>query len=168
MTVSAEPSDTVADGIAIRTFPRQGTSVERGSRVTLKVSSGPEQVEVPDVTGLSRGSAEDTLTAEGLKVSVREEPSDKPEDEVVSQDPAAGTEVDAGSRITITVSTGPEQVEVPDVVGSRTIGRGVGAEGSRAEGRPSASGRPPTRPRTASSWSRHPPPAARWTRAARW
>ena len=48
---------------------------------------------------------------------MREEPSDKPSDEVVSQDPAAGTEVDAGSRITITVSTGPEQVEVPDVVG---------------------------------------------------
>jgi eukaryotic-like serine/threonine-protein kinase len=117
VTVSAESSDTVPDGTAIRTFPRQGTSVERNSRVTLKVSSGPEQVQVPDVTGLSRGSAEDTLTAEGLKVSVREEPSDKPEDEVVSQDPAAGTEVDSGARVTITVSTGPEQVAVPDVVG---------------------------------------------------
>ena len=53
---------------------------------------------VPDVTGLSRGSAKDTLEAEGLKVSVREEPSDEPEDQVISQDPAGGTEVDAGAR----------------------------------------------------------------------
>ncbi len=117
VTVSSEPSDSVAEGTAIRTFPRQGTSVERGSRVTLKVSSGPEQVQVPDVTGLSRGSAEDSLTGDGLKVSVREEPSDQPKDDVVSQDPAAGTQVDSGSRVTITVSTGPEQVEVPDVTG---------------------------------------------------
>ncbi len=117
VTVSSEPSDSVPDGTAIRTFPRQGTSVERGSRVTLKVSSGPEQITVPDVTGLSRGSAEDSLTSEGLKVQVREEPSDQPKDDVVSQDPAGGTQVDSGSRVTITVSTGPEQVEVPDVTG---------------------------------------------------
>ena len=117
VTVSDEPSDSVPDGTAVRTFPREGTSVERGSRVRLVMSSGPEQVEVPDVTGLSRGSAEDTLTREGLKVSVREEPADAPEDEVVSQDPAGGTRVDSGARVTITISTGPEQVEVPDVTG---------------------------------------------------
>jgi len=69
------------------------------------------------VTGLSRGSAEDSLSSEGLKVQVREEPSDKPKDDVVAQDPAGGTQVDSGSRVTITVSTGPEQVEVPDVTG---------------------------------------------------
>jgi eukaryotic-like serine/threonine-protein kinase len=117
VTVSDEPSDSVPDGIAVRTFPREGTSVEAGSRVRLVISSGPEQVEVPDVTGLSRGSAEDSLTSEHLKVSVREEASDQPKDEVVSQDPAGGTEVDSGSRVTITISTGPEQVEVPDVTG---------------------------------------------------
>ena len=71
----------------------------KGSRVTLLVSSGPEQVAVPDVVGLSRDSAQDSLRGEGLKVVVREEPSaDTPEDEVISQDPAAGTEVDAGSQ----------------------------------------------------------------------
>jgi beta-lactam-binding protein with PASTA domain/tRNA A-37 threonylcarbamoyl transferase component Bud32 len=140
VTVSDEPSDTVSDGTAIRTFPRQGTSVERGSRVTLKVSSGPEQVQIPDVTGLSRGSAEDSLTREGLKVSVREEPSNQPKDDVVSQDPAGGTQVDSGSRVTITVSTGPEQVEVPDVTGldPAAAGRELKAAGLKAVQRQSS------------------------------
>ncbi len=110
-------SDDVREGYAIRTTPEAGRSVVKGSRITLFVSTGPEQVAVPDVTGLSRESAEDSLRAEGLKVVVREEPSDKPAGEVISQDPGAGTEVDAGSRVTITVSTGPEQVSVPDVTG---------------------------------------------------
>ena len=111
------PSDEVREGYAIRTVPGAGKSVVKGSRVTLFVSSGPEQVTVPDVVGLSRESALDSLRAEGLKVAVREEPSDKRADEVIAQDPVAGQQVDAGSRVTMTVSTGPEQVSVPDVIG---------------------------------------------------
>jgi serine/threonine-protein kinase len=111
------PSDEIAEGLAIRTTPEAGEEVEKGNRVNLLVSSGPEQVVVPDVTGLSRSSAQDSLEAEGLRVSVREEASDEPEDQVVSQDPVGGTQVDSGARVTITVSTGPEQVTVPDVTG---------------------------------------------------
>jgi eukaryotic-like serine/threonine-protein kinase len=104
------------------------------------VSTGPEQVAVPDVTGISRESAEDSLRAEGLKVVVREEASETPEGEVVSQDPAAGTEVDAGSRVTITVSTGPEQVAVPDVIGlpAADARRALKGAGLKVEERPSA------------------------------
>jgi serine/threonine-protein kinase len=111
------PSDEVREGFAIETVPEEGQAVEKGSRVRLFVSSGPEQVAVPDVVGLSRDSAQGTLESEGLKVSVKEEPSDEPEDQVISQDPAAGEEVDEGTRVTITISTGPEQVNVPDVTG---------------------------------------------------
>ena len=42
--------------------------MERGSRVRLFVSSGPEQVDVPNVVGLTRESAETRLTREGLEV----------------------------------------------------------------------------------------------------
>ena len=117
VTTTDRASGSVAEGTAIRTVPGEGASVEKGSRIRLFVSSGPEQVAVPDVTDLSRASAQDTLEAEGLKVSVREEASDEPEDQVTAQDPVGGTEVDAGARVTITVSTGPEQVTVPDVTG---------------------------------------------------
>jgi serine/threonine-protein kinase len=91
--------------------------VNRGERIQLFVSSGPEQVEVPDVTGLTRDSAEQLLTEAGLEPAVVETESEKPENEVISQNPAAGTEVDRNSRVTITVSKGIEKVGVPNVQG---------------------------------------------------
>jgi beta-lactam-binding protein with PASTA domain len=116
-TVDRRPSETVEKGIAIRTVPAAGEQVDRGERIQLFVSSGPEQVEVPDVTGLSRDSAEDLLTKAGLEPAVEEKESEEPEDDVISQNPAAGSEVDRGSTVTITVSTGIEKVSVPNVVG---------------------------------------------------
>jgi serine/threonine-protein kinase len=117
VTVEERPSDDVPEGYAIRTTPEAGRTVVRGQRVTLFVSTGPEQVAVPDVVGLSRESAEDSLRAEGFKVAVREEAADERAGDVIAQDPAGGAEVDSGTRVTITVSTGPEQVSVPDVIG---------------------------------------------------
>ena len=61
VTVDQEFSDKVAKDLAIRTLPREATKVTRGTRVRLFVSSGPEQLTVPDVTGLSRDSAESRL-----------------------------------------------------------------------------------------------------------
>jgi eukaryotic-like serine/threonine-protein kinase len=116
-TVDRRPSESVEPGIAIRTVPSAGEEVERGERVQLFVSSGPEQVEVPDVTGLSRDSAENLIGEAGLEPAVVERESEEPEDDVISQDPAAGTELDRGSTVTITVSTGIERVSVPNVVG---------------------------------------------------
>jgi serine/threonine-protein kinase len=116
-TVDRRPSDTVDKGLAIRTVPAAGEQVERGERIQLFVSSGPEQVEVPDVTGLSRDSAETLLTKAGLEPAVEERESKEPVDDVIAQNPAAGTELDRGSTVTITVSTGIEMVSVPNVVG---------------------------------------------------
>jgi eukaryotic-like serine/threonine-protein kinase len=117
VTVDQEPSAKVAKDLAIRTLPREATKVTRGTRVRLFVSSGPEQVTVPDVTGLSRDSAESRLRDEGFGVSVSEQESDEPEGDVISQNPAGGTEVSKGETVTITVSTGTPQVDIPDVIG---------------------------------------------------
>ena len=116
-TVDSRPSESIEKGIATRTVPAAGEVVDRGERVQLFVSSGPEQVEVPDVTGLSRDSAENLLTGAGLKVAVQERSSEEPEDDVISQNPGAGSQVDRGTTVTITVSTGIEKVSVPNVVG---------------------------------------------------
>ena len=121
VNVDREPSDTVREGYAIRTVPREGTEVERGTRVRLFVSSGPEKVTVPNVVGLSRESAQARLEREGLDTSIAERESDRPEGEVLEQDPSAGARVDQGARVTITVSRPPEEpdrVRVPGVVGS--------------------------------------------------
>jgi eukaryotic-like serine/threonine-protein kinase len=117
VTVDQEPSAKVAKDLAIRTLPREATKVTRGTRVRLFVSSGPEQVTVPDVTGLSRDAAEARLRDEGFGVSVSEQESDEPEGDVISQNPAGGTEVSKGETVTITVSTGTPQVDIPDVIG---------------------------------------------------
>jgi len=85
--------------------------------VRLLVSQGPEQVTVPDVTGLTRASAEARLRDEGLEVSAQEQESDVAEGDVISQNPTAGTRVSRGATVTIVVSTGKPQVDVPDVVG---------------------------------------------------
>ena len=117
VTLDRQFSDSVKKDFAIRTVPREGTEVTKGTRVRLLVSNGPEQVTVPDVIGLSRESAEDRLRDEGLSVSVEETESDEPEGDVISQDPGGGAEVSRGATVTITVSTGRPQVDVPDVIG---------------------------------------------------
>jgi serine/threonine-protein kinase len=124
-------SEDVRAGFALRTVPGAGTEVERGERIQLFISSGPELVAVPSVIGLSRDSAEAQISDAGLAPAVQEAESEEPEGEVISQDPSAGAELRLGSTVTITVSTGIEQVVVPDVVG---IGAGDAERQLRAEG----------------------------------
>ena len=109
VNLDTEPSGTVKQGFAIRTAPKEGTEVERGTRIRLLVSSGPARVQVPGVVGLLRESAESRLTSDGFDVTVRTEESDQPKDEVISQTPSAGTSTERGASVTITVSTGPGQ-----------------------------------------------------------
>jgi eukaryotic-like serine/threonine-protein kinase len=117
VTTEPQSSDEIRAGFAIRTVPRAGEEVERETRVTLFVSTGPEQVTVPDVVGLSSDSAEASLAAEGFGVAVQEQESEEAVGEVIAQSPEGGAQVNRGTTVTITVSTGIEQVEVPDVVG---------------------------------------------------
>jgi beta-lactam-binding protein with PASTA domain len=124
-------SDDVREGLALRTVPGAGTEVERGERIQLFISSGPELVAVPSVVGLSRESAEAQISELGLLPAVGEQESEEPEGEVIAQDPAAGTGLERGSTVALTVSTGIEQVVVPDVVG---LGAGDAEGQLRAEG----------------------------------
>ncbi len=92
--------------------------VEKGSPVNLTVSSGPTQVEVPDLVGLTKDDALKKLSDLGFEGSLDYDFSAKvPRDEVIRQDPDAGTEVDEGSTVTFIVSNGPKVVTVPSVVG---------------------------------------------------
>jgi beta-lactam-binding protein with PASTA domain len=119
--VRDEASDRIEEGDAIRTTPQGGTSAEVGSRVLLFVSTGPQQVEVPDVIDLARESAEATLNRAGLGFTIREEDSDADPGTVIAQNPVGGTVVDKGSRVELTIAKEAETVGVPNVVGfSRT------------------------------------------------
>jgi serine/threonine-protein kinase len=111
-------SDDVPEGDAIGTEPSAGSQVDKGGTVTLIVSTGKQEVEVPNVVGAKRDAAESTLQDAGFTVDINEQEDDsKPENTVLSQDPAAGEKLPKGSRVTIVVATAPEQVDVPDTVG---------------------------------------------------
>ena len=114
--VERESSTKVVEGIVIRTDPGPGRPAERDSAVTLVVSSGPDQVTVPNVVGETQEDAFARLREEGLSPAARERPSSEPVDTVIEQTPAAGQEVEEGSTVTIFVSNGQVR-EVPDVTG---------------------------------------------------
>jgi eukaryotic-like serine/threonine-protein kinase len=125
-------SDTTEAGLAIRSVPAAGEVVERGEQIKVFISSGPELVAVPNVTGLSRELAEDRISDAGLTTGqLTEQESEEPEDEVIAQDPAAGNEVEKGTTINLTISTGIETVDVPNVIG---IGAGDAGAQLNADG----------------------------------
>jgi beta-lactam-binding protein with PASTA domain len=93
-------------GIVIEQSPVGGVTAVRGTTVTLSVSSGAKPVVVPTVVGQTQGSAVNALTAVGLKPVLHNVPSARPAGTVVAQKPAAGKEVDKGSKVELNVSTG--------------------------------------------------------------
>jgi serine/threonine-protein kinase len=111
VNVAYEYSKDVAKGEVINQDPVAGSSVASGSTVTLVVSQGIEQVEVPDVLGQTREKATKSLEDKGFSVTVEEEYSDDvKEGNVIRQSVDGGVSVNAGSDITITVSLGKKTV----------------------------------------------------------
>jgi eukaryotic-like serine/threonine-protein kinase len=114
-----EPSSTVAKGKVIGTEPPAGTELQVGSPVSVLVSSGPAQVKVPDLSGDSRSGAEAALAAVGLAVgTVSEQVSaGAAAGSVLAQSPKAGSSVETGSKVDLTVAKASNEVAVPKVVG---------------------------------------------------
>jgi beta-lactam-binding protein with PASTA domain/tRNA A-37 threonylcarbamoyl transferase component Bud32 len=113
-------SDEVDEGLVISTSPPEGTSVELGTTVTLRVSRGPEPVQVPAVIGQSEEDARSALEGAGLTVETNEQESEDEEPgTVLAQDPEAGAAVRRGSSVTITVAVEPEPLAIPDVIGDQ-------------------------------------------------
>jgi beta-lactam-binding protein with PASTA domain len=113
-----ESSDTVPSGKAIRTSPPAKTTLEKGRQVILLISTGKEQVAVPDVTGQSFDAANKQLTDLGFNVSRRDQPSASEDPgTVLKQSPGANQKLDKGSTITLAVAKTPQDVEVTDVRG---------------------------------------------------
>jgi len=99
---SDQPVGTVVDQ-----DPASGTDVDRGSTVTVDVSSGPKQVTVPNVLGLNEATAGARLAQAGLEVRAVRVPSSQSAGKVVAQNPESGVTAAAGSTVRINVSRGP-------------------------------------------------------------
>jgi eukaryotic-like serine/threonine-protein kinase len=116
-TVQDEASDSIEKGRATRTSPSGGQQIERGTLVTVFISSGPAKVTVPNVTGQNEASATSELSNVGLKADVTEEESDQDPGTVIRQSPSSGSKVDKGATVTIVVAKAPTKVDVPGVIG---------------------------------------------------
>ncbi|MEU3345744.1 Stk1 family PASTA domain-containing Ser/Thr kinase [Streptomyces sp. NPDC006700] len=117
--VSREFSDDVPRDVVIGTDPGAGTDRHAGSAIALTVSKG-RAVDVPDVTGEDLDEARSDLQDAGLKVAVSSEQvtSEFDKGQVARQSPAADSEAAEGDTVTLTLSKGPEMIEVPDVTGN--------------------------------------------------
>ncbi len=120
VTVVTEESTTVAAGTVIRTDPPAGTMLKQGDPINLVVAAAPGQVSIPVVENLSQANAEATLRSAvyGFAVTVQTEAHPTiPAGNAIRTDPPASTLVDKGAAVVLFVSTGPEQVSVPALVG---------------------------------------------------
>lgn len=118
---TAVASDEVAKDKVATQDPAAGTKVEKGSTVTFSLSSGPESVSIPDITGMSEKEAQAALSNAGLTGSLSDrKASDKvAEGDIISQSPSAGKKVSKGSKVSYVISTGPSvvTVAVPNLTG---------------------------------------------------
>jgi serine/threonine-protein kinase len=106
--------DSVPEGQAIGTDPSAGESVAPDTEITLLVSSGPNQVQVPDLVGMTREGAESALAQRDLSASFSEEPSTQgPVGTVIRQDPGSGQSVAPGSTVNVVLATEPATQEPP-------------------------------------------------------
>jgi eukaryotic-like serine/threonine-protein kinase len=115
---SLAASTAVPAGSVVGETPPHGSVVEKGTHVTLVVSSGPGSALLPDVRGLMSAQALRRLVKAGFKPSAQSQASPTvAAGKVISTEPAADTEAQAGSPVTVFVSSGPAQVSVPEVTG---------------------------------------------------
>jgi serine/threonine-protein kinase len=111
------PNADVEQGYAYQQEPDPGTQLQKGSIVTVLVSSGKPKVTVPSLVGKSRDAAVAELTTRRLEATVVEVNSDRQSGIVTAQNPRPGVVLVAGSSVRINVSKGPKPVAVPNVVG---------------------------------------------------
>ena len=114
-----KPDSTVPPDHVIDTDPGAASSVGAGDEVTLNVSTGPEQREIPDVRNLSYADAVEKLTAAGFE---KFRPSSSPstpemKDKVLGTNPPVNQTSAITNEITIVLGAGPETRPVPDVKG---------------------------------------------------
>ncbi|GAB4255094.1 MAG: Stk1 family PASTA domain-containing Ser/Thr kinase [Thermoleophilia bacterium] len=121
LTVNQQASEDRPVGEILRQDPPPGKRVDRGSTVTVWVSSGPAvvKVTVPDLVGRDEQAAINLLNSLKLIPKSVEWDSDKPQGEVVRQSLAAGSEVAEGTQVVIYVSNASitPRVKVPDLTG---------------------------------------------------
>jgi beta-lactam-binding protein with PASTA domain len=148
-TLSRDYNSDVAQGSIYFQNPSGGENVEPGTAVAVAVSLGPEQVEVPEVYGLSVAAAQTALSNAGLNSTPIEVEGDEPAGTALATEPGVGALLDPGSTVSLYYSAGPPPATTasPDGSPSPNSEQSQGSEqGGQDEGNTDA--KPADRPQS--------------------
>ncbi|WP_422936337.1 Stk1 family PASTA domain-containing Ser/Thr kinase [Sinomonas sp. P47F7] len=111
--------DSVNAGLVVASTPDAGAQIRKFQGVELMVSKGPELFPLAQLTATPLDAAKQTIANAKMALgNVTESYSDTvAAGTVMAQDPAAGTPLRHGSRVSLTVSKGPQPIPIPKVVG---------------------------------------------------
>ena len=114
-----KPDSTIPPDHVISTDPGANASVGAGDEITINVSTGPEQREVPDVSSLSYSDAVTKLKGAGFSKFKQANSPSTPEllGKVIGTNPPANQTSAITNVITVIVGSGPETKQLPDVAG---------------------------------------------------
>ena len=111
-SVSYEEDDSAPEGTVIRQVPGFGEMVATGTQVNLTISRGKKTVTVPNIRGRTLAEATERLEGASLHIGEVEEIFHEtvPQGLIVRQGIPAGTVVEAGASVAVTVSKGKEEL----------------------------------------------------------
>ena len=120
VTWEQEYNSNYAAGYIYKQSPVSGRNVREGQSVTLTVSLGTQYVTVPDLTNYVQSDAEQQLKDLGVSVLVTQAvDTSVAAGAVIRTDPAAGTQVEAGTTVIVYISR-PQvatTTKVPSLIG---------------------------------------------------
>jgi serine/threonine protein kinase/beta-lactam-binding protein with PASTA domain len=120
-STSTEDSATVEQDHVTRTDPAIASTQPKGTAIILFISTG--RTSVPDVAGKSQDDAQKLLSDRGFSITVQPQANSKvAKGQAIGTNPAAGSTVDQKAMITLYISSGPDQVQLPGVSGAQTVG----------------------------------------------
>ena len=116
---NAVPVDGVDDDIVYQQDPPATAFVREGDVVTITYNPASQRATVPPIQGLLVKDATALLAPLGLQLTISEVRNDPtiPINQIIAQDPIAGTEVRSGSAVSVVVSGGAGDLVVPNVEG---------------------------------------------------
>lgn len=113
-------NDTIPANLIISQFPPADSTVFRGTKIGLMISSGTKAIVMPDLCGLTQVTAVEELNRLGLFMNAINWQYDYSynidRDYIISQNPPPGSNIDEYSSIVLTLSLGPEPIPVPNVM----------------------------------------------------
>jgi serine/threonine-protein kinase len=111
--VVTDPNDV--DKVVLQT-PTANSSAPQGTAVAITIGTQQPQKAVPNVIGQTYDAARTQLMNAGFKVAKTDQDSTQPKDQVIDQQPNGGN-LPANSTVTLTVSRGAQQIQMPNLKG---------------------------------------------------